>query len=358
MKVAALVPYSLDSCAGQRFRIETWARHLAPRGIEIDFLPFGTDELNRVMAQQGHLGEKATALLSCFGRHAVRVLGARRPDLVFIYREAALAGPALFEQLSRRWRVPIIYDIDEPLFVRYVSPTNGRLNVLKFVGKFDSLMAMSDHVMVVNRAIQDYVTRHTRPTSIFPMTVETDRYRPGVAAPGADGKLRVGWVGTRTSQPNLQVMAEPLARLTASHGAQFRVIADNPMTMPGVDLDFVPWTYAGEVPQLAECQIGIVPIKPDTWSPWKFYFKTVQYMGMGMPVVASPIGSNTEIIEEGKNGLFADTPDEWYRQLARLAEDPALRRRLGEAARATVLERFSLSSQVDQFESLLRSFAS
>jgi glycosyltransferase involved in cell wall biosynthesis len=356
MRVAALVPYHQDYCAGQRFRVETWARFLRPRGISFSFLPFASPELTSVLYQRGHLLTKVGALARCCVAQTARVLRESRPDLVYIYREASLVGPALIERLTRRWRAPIVYDLDEPLFMSYVSPSNGRLSALKCFSKTDSLMRMSDQVWAVNRAIGDYASRFSRRVEIVPMAVDTDRYSP--APPLPDGApLRVGWVGTRTSQVNLEAVVDPLARLHRSHGATLSVVADEPLSFDGVPVDFTPWSWDTEVARMHQCQIALVPVKADSWSPWKFYYKLIQCMSMGIPVIASPIGSNLEIVEDGRTGFLADTPDEWYDRLCRLADDPQLRRRLGAAARRAVEARFSLKGQIDFLERELKAAA-
>ena len=51
---------------------------------------------------------------------------------------------------------------------------------------------------------------------------------------------------------------------------------------------------------------------------------------------------NREIIDDGANGFLASTGDEWVDKLGRLLADRDLRRRLGEAGRRTIEERYSL----------------
>jgi glycosyltransferase involved in cell wall biosynthesis len=349
MKVAALVPYHEGFCAGQRFRIELWAKHLEPRGIEVEYFPFASPTLTGTLYKEGRKFEKGQQMLRCYLQQLRHVLTASKPDLVYIYREAALIGPAWIESLSRRWKVPIIYDIDEPQFVPYVSPRNGRLNTLKFFGKTHQLFRISDHVLAVNKAIGDYAARYAERVSIVPMAVDTDRYRPPVE-PADSSPPKIVWVGTLTNQPNLELVAEPLARLQQTRGTVMRIIADEPMTLPGVDVEFIRWRYDMEVSQLQACQIGIVPVMPSAWSKWKFFFKLIQYMSLGLPVVATPTGSNLEIIEDGVNGFFADSPSEWYDRLLTLIDNPELRAAMGQAARKTAEERFSLTSQIDFIE--------
>lgn len=353
MKVASLVPYHSGFCAGQRFRIELWASHLERRGINFEFFPFASPELTSILYCQGRTFEKGQQMLRCYYDQLSRVLAASKPDVVYIYREAALIGPALIERLAKRWGAPIIYDIDEPVFVPYVSPRNGRLNTLKCVSKTHGLFGMSEHVLAVNQSIGDYAARFAKKVSIVPMAVDTDRYRPSESAPESSPP-RVVWVGTLTNQPNIELVAAPLAKLRETRGTVLRVIADEPMTLDGVDVDFVQWRYDREVALLQDCQIGIVPVKPSVWSPWKFFFKLIQYMSLGIPVVATATGSNVEIIEDGVNGFLANSEEEWYDRLVTLIDNPELRASMGQAARKTAEAHFSLTRQIDFIENVFR----
>jgi glycosyltransferase involved in cell wall biosynthesis len=354
MRVAAFVPYQPGYCSGQKFRIELWAGALASRGVAVQFFPFTSDAVTDVLYKPGHHARKAALLLRAFTAQVRRALTAPRPDVVFIYREASLLGPALVERLTRRWKVPIIYDIDEPLFVPYVSPRNGRLNILKCASKTHTLFRMSDQVLAVNRAIADYAGRYNTRVSIVPMALDTDRFRPPQSVPEGD-VLRIGWTGTRTTQPNLQEIAGPLAELGKRRAVRMRCIADEPMTLPGVETEFIRWERDLEIPRLQECHIGVVPVRPDSpWNPWKFFYKTIVFMSLGMPVVAADVGSNAEIIEDGVNGFLARTEEDWHDRLSRLADDPQLRRTMGAAARSTAERLFSIQDQIDQIEATFR----
>lgn len=350
MKVLAIVPYHLDFCAGQRFRIELWAKNLATRGIDVGFLPFTDESLTDVLYQKNKNLKKALLLINCFVRQAARTISADKPDLIFIYREAALVGPAIIEKIVRRWHIPIIYDIDEPLFVPYVSPTSGRLNKLKFFSKIDELFKMSDCVFAVNKAIADYAGKFNDNVRVVPMAVDVERYKPD-AAPANNEKPVIAWVGTRTNQPNIELAVPAMRELAKEKDFTFRIIADDQMKFDGLDVDFVPWTYNIEVPKLRQSQIGVVPNIKNDWSQWKFFFKTIQFMSLGMPVVASATGSNLEIIEDGVNGFLVDSEKDWYEKLKLLMEQPDLRKKLGENARKTVLERFDIEKQFDFLES-------
>ena len=100
-----------------------------------------------------------------------------------------------------------------------------------------------------------------------------------------------------------------------------RVIGAGRFELSGVDIESLQWSADTEVADLQGCDIGLVPLLDDPWSPWKFFFKTVQYMAVGLPVVARRMGSNCEVIREGENGFLVETPDEWHDRLHLLVHD-------------------------------------
>ena len=356
INVLAIVPYHLDYCAGQRFRIELWAKEMSKREINIDFLSFTEEELTDVLYQNGKNVKKASMLIKAFMKQIAKLFRVKKPDVIFIYREAAVAGPAIIENIVRKWNIPIIYDIDEPLFVPYVSPSSGAMSKLKFFSKIDKIIAKSDTVFAVNHPIAEHAKKLNNNVHIVPMTVDTKRYKPNKEKQSNKSPI-ITWVGTRTNQPNIELASPALKKLGETHEFSFRIIADDPMNINGVDVEFIPWKYDIEVPSLQQADIGITPVMESVWSPWKFFFKTIQYMSLGMPVIGSETGSNIGIIENGVNGFLVKNDEEWYSKLKLLVENPDLRAELGHNARETVLERFTLEKQFAFVEKQIREAA-
>lgn len=343
-RIAALVPNILGVAPGQRVRIESWAQHLPRHGWEVDFYPFESDELRRVLYQPGHSLAKARGMAGCYLRQLRRVYEGLEGDLIFIYREAALVGPALLERLAARLRVPLVFDLDDPTFLPYRSPTSGWFSLLKFSRKTHALFGMSDHVITINRLIGDYAAKYNPAVSVIPNYVDTEVYRPAPAA--ADGPVRLAWTGSLSTMANLKSIAAPLRRLQSAHRAPLRVVGVGDLDLPGVDAEMRQWSAATEIPDLQECHVGLVPVPDHPWNSWKFFLKAVQYMALGLPVVARRIGSNSEVIQDGVNGFLVETEDEWHDRLVTLVTDPELRRRMGAAARATALEKYSVHTQI------------
>jgi glycosyltransferase involved in cell wall biosynthesis len=83
----------------------------------------------------------------------------------------------------------------------------------------------------------------------------------------------------------------------------------------------------------------------DQWSSGKCGFKGLQYMSLGIPTVMSPVGVNTDIVEDSKNGFIASTTAEWKNSLELLLSDSELRMKLGKSGKQTIESRYSVHSQ-------------
>ena len=83
-------------------------------------------------------------------------------------------------------------------------------------------------------------------------------------------------------------------------------------------------------------------------------FKTIQYMSVGVPTVASNVGGNREIIQDGINGFLASNEEEWIEKLSLLITNSHLRQKLGAAGRDTVEDRYSLKVNAPKLLEVLR----
>jgi glycosyltransferase involved in cell wall biosynthesis len=133
-------------------------------------------------------------------------------------------------------------------------------------------------------------------------------------------------------------------------GAREDQVADGPFLAK-------PWSEADEVRSLKGLDIGIMPLPDEPWTRGKCGYKLIQYMASGLPVVASPVGVNGDIVRHGENGFLASTEREWNEALSRLIADPDLRRRMGALGRRRVEREFSLKVQAPRLERLVRSVA-
>ena len=97
-----------------------------------------------------------------------------------------------------------------------------------------------------------------------------------------------------------------------------------------------------------------MPLPDDAWSRGKCGLKALQFMALGIPVVCSPIGVNTVIVQDGENGFIAATEEEWIQKLRQLLQSAQLRNRFGQTARAAVEQTYSARTQAPRVYEIFR----
>ncbi len=100
--------------------------------------------------------------------------------------------------------------------------------------------------------------------------------------------------------------------------------------------------------------IGLLPEPDDPWTRGEGAYKALLYMAAGIPVIASRVGVNPDIVAHGATGFCVNTPDEWVAALERLIGDAALRASFGAAGRARGIERYSIDVIAPRFAAAIR----
>jgi glycosyltransferase involved in cell wall biosynthesis len=356
MKVLALVPSIYDTSPGQRFRIEQWEPMLRDLGVEITYAPFETEELRDVLYQPGHMAKKVKTVLGNMSRRSKELSRVNEYDLVYVFREAAILGPPWFERKVANAGVPMIFDFDDAVFIAYRSPSNGYLSYLKFPQKTAEICRLASHVMAGNQYLADYAGKYNSHVTIVPTTIDIEKYQ--IEDRPSSDVITIGWSGSYSTAQHLDTVREALIQLAKEERFRLRVIGAPDYKLDGVDVDAIKWKSDTEVEDLRKIDIGIMPLPDDAWSKGKCGLKALQYMALGVPTICSPVGVNSTIIQDGENGFIADSQSEWIEKLKRLIHSEDLRRKLGDAGRATVERKYSPEIHVPRvfeiFESAVR----
>jgi glycosyltransferase involved in cell wall biosynthesis len=341
--VLALSPIPEEG-AGCRFRVAQYVPYLRAAGLDVTISPFYTPEFFRIVYQPGRHARKAAMFVKLAAKRLSELLTLGDYDLVLLYREAIPLGPPLIETLMAARGIPIVYDFDDAIFLPNVSEANKAFAFLKNPSRVARVIELSRHVIAGNDYLGSFARRYNSAVTVIPTAVDTDRFVPrSQAEPSSSNELIVGWIGSPTTYPYLQSLGDVLREVAARHPFTLKVSgAGQPVHMPGVKLQEVPWTLADEVTLFNTCDIGVYPLTDDDWSRGKCGFKAIQCMACGVPVVAAAVGVNREIIVDGVNSFLASTPGEWVEKLGRLLSDAALRHRMADAGRKTIEERYSL----------------
>jgi glycosyltransferase involved in cell wall biosynthesis len=340
------------AAAATRFRVEQFRPALRDAGIESFLSPFLDSEGWGVLYQSGWGLSKLKAAVRSVGRRLGDMVRATRADAVFIHREAALVGPPLLEWFFAQYLDrPVVFDLDDPIWIAYESPTYGRVlsQLLKAPAKTNFTLRAARQVIAGNPYVAHYARQFNDAVDVVPTVVDTTQFRP---LRKSNPVPVLGWVGTHSTVPYLSAIVPALQRVARDHEFILRVVGGE-LLAPGVRLDQRRWSLEREVRDFQELDVGLYPLRNDRWSVGKSGFKAIQYMACGVPVVASPVGVTREIVEHGETGFFADGEDAWVESLSRLLTDIGLRRRLGEAARGEAESRWSLKAHSPRFVQLV-----
>lgn len=357
MRVLALMPAIYDTSPSQRYRLEQWEPLLRERGVEITYEPFEDEELHALLYQPGMLRQKLRLVTGGLSRRHALIRRVRDYDLVYILREAALLGPPVFEKLIHQRRVPIVFDFDDAIFVSYRSPSNGYFSYLKFASKTKTICRIASHVMVGNPYLAQYARQVNDRVTVIPTTIDTEKYQ--VTPPkNPSGPPVIGWTGSHSTVQHLDTLRGALKKLAQRESFRLRVIGTPAYECPPVDVEAIRWRAETEVKDLSVIDIGVMPLPDDRWSKGKCGLKALQFMAAGIPTVCSPVGVNTDIIQDDQNGFIAGTEDQWVEKLTQLLRSHELRQRLGQAGRETVERKYSAITQTPRvyeiFKSVLR----
>jgi glycosyltransferase involved in cell wall biosynthesis len=357
-RMLVLCPYPVGVAAGQRLKFEQyygdWRRH----GWEITVSPYMDMALWSVAFEPGSWATKAIGAAKGYWRR-IRDLGRIADfDVVYCFMYATPVGPALMERMVRRLAKKLVFDIEDNVLIgqplsRKDNP-NWLVGLLRGKAKTEELIRTADHVITSSPALNQQcleINRH-RACTYISSSLDAERFVPAIAD-RSEGKLTIGWTGTFSSRPYLDLLRPVFQKLAARREFRLRVIGNFDYELPGVDLEVVRWSAEREVSDLQAMDIGVYPLPLDDWVSGKSGLKAIQYMMMGLPCVATDVGTTPLIMRDGENGLLVRTDEEWLEALERLLDDPELRRRLGQQARSDAVAHYSTSAIAAQYRRVL-----
>lgn len=352
-----LAPKPAGLSPGQRFRLEQWAPHAKSHGVTLDFHPFESPGLTRVLYLPGRVLQKASRVAYDFVRRADALRRARDYDGVIVYREIALLGPAIYERALARMGVPFLYDFDDAIWrPSQQASVNGRFARLHFWGKTSDICRLAAGVTVGNEYLADYARARNGNVFVLPTSIELADY-PLQPELEQDDPFVICWTGSTSTLENFEVARPALERLAVLRPIVVKVICNQSPQRPiaGAQNVFVPWSQEKEAETIGASHAGIMPLPDNDYTRGKCGLKALQYMATGRPVVISPVGMNNDLIRSGENGFLAQSEDEWVEMLTRLADSRELRRRIGAAGRKTIEDGYSGAAVAAKFAEAVRS---
>jgi glycosyltransferase involved in cell wall biosynthesis len=196
-------------------------------------------------------------------------------------------------------------------------------------------------VVLENKITKQFAEQYNKNILVITGPIDTERYF--LSKKGIDNdKVVIGWIGSSSTTPYLSILFPVFRRLCRTYpNVYIKLIGAAPIDIPDVRVKRVDWDIETEVKELHEFDIGIMPLPDDEWTRGKGGYKLLQYMAVGIPFVASPVGINKDLIKDGVNGFLSATEEEWYEKLSLLIENPEIREKMGLRERDFVVKNYS-----------------
>ena len=345
-KILFLSPYPQGIGPSQRFRFEQYLDFLSDE-YNCTQKTFWNEKSWNILFSDKSFLIKFYFLIIAFAKRKLLLFSLYKYDLIFIHREVAHIGPPIFEWIIKFiFRKKIIYDFDDAIWFLNYSNKNKISRFFKSPWKVKYICKWADAIIVGNSYLADYAEKYNKNVFVIPTTIDTNYHKTKSIN---NDKLTIGWTGTLTTLKHINLILPVLKKLEKKYDFNFLVISNENPNFDLKSFKYKKWCKETEITDLSMIDIGIMPLYNNEWEKGKCGFKGLQYMALEIPTIMSPVGVNTEIIKDDKNGFLADTENEWFEKLLLLIEDKELRMRLGKAGRQTVVEKYSVEANKHKY---------
>lgn len=348
-KILFIAPYPFDEAPSQRFRFEQYLDLLKDNHYLIKEVPFLDFNGWKALYRDGSTLKKIFAIIRAFSRRFLLMFSVYKYDFIFIHREASMIGPPFFEWfMTKVLRKKIIYDFDDAIWLPNYSESNARFQRLKMYRKVNKIMKWANKITVGNEFLKSYAVKFNNNVVVIPTTIDTENVHCLKGNPNQQPVI-IGWTGTHTTSKYLQFLLPVLDEMSKTQKFKLRIISNLPPDFEKPYLEFVQWNKEKEISDLAQFNIGIMPMEESEWTLGKCAFKALQYMALEIPAVVSPVGMNKEVIADGISGFLCSNETQWSETLIKLIENQSLREQIGKEGRKVVQEKYSVKQYSNNY---------
>jgi glycosyltransferase involved in cell wall biosynthesis len=352
-KILVICPYPFNVAPSQRLKFEQYYSYFRNAGYEITISPFINRSFWNIIYKKGNFFKKLFYTLLGYGKRVGDLFRIRNYDLVYVHLWVTPFGFPVFERLFRLFGKKIIYDIDDLVYLGNVkSKAHPLVNLVKGRKKPIYLLKSSDHIITCTPYLDEFARQYNSRTTDISSTVDTDRYQP-VNNYSNNKRLTIGWSGSITTSKYFYLLADVLKKLREKHEFRILVVGNKDLTIDGLEIEAVDWEEEKEMFYLRQFDIGLYPLPFEEWVYGKSGLKAIQYMALGIATVATAIGANFRVIENGVSGFLVKDESEWIDAMEKLILDPCLRKNIGEEARKRVTQLFSVEANKEVYLKIL-----
>lgn len=341
-KILLLCPYPEDTAPGQRLRYEQYLKLFKQHGYDFEISAFMTIPFWKIVYKKGYLLQKVFWTLMGYLIRIRDLFRLRKYDAVYVFLWVTPFGPPIFEWLVCMIHPKVIYDIDDMIFLGHSSEANGFIEVMKGKRKVSYLMKKAKHIVVSTPKNEEFASQFNKNITDISVAINTEVYLP-VNTYSNKSVVTIGWSGSHSTSRYLRLLEDVLRKFSNRKDVRILAIGDTSFRFSDFSCDCIPWVSATEVPDLQQIDIGLYPLPfNEPWVYGKSGGKALQYMALGIPTIATALGTNFRIIDDGVSGYLVKEMDEWVEKIEYLIQHPEERKRIGQAGRLKVEKDYSL----------------
>ena len=344
MKIVYFTRYSRLG-PSSRLRSYQYVPLLEGLGVNVVVYPL----FNDTYLKQLYTGERISKwnVFKCYIRRIYQILRyVSRKKVLIIEKELFPYFPATIEWVLHKLKIRFIVDIDDAVFHYYDALKNPLLRFF-LSSKVDKVFKYASLVLAGNHYLEARVLKNTQrgQVKIFPTVIDVHRYQETTKKRSVHNEIPViGWIGSPYTVKYFEPIIPVLDKLSQAKDFRLHVVGSHKkFNTNSLQVKYFDWSEEKEIGLIQQFDIGIMPLQQSDFEKGKCGYKLIQYFGCAKPVVASPIGVNTEIVDHGENGYLATDDEEWVKYLSTLLDDEGKRNQMGIHGMDKVSQHYNLS---------------
>lgn len=308
---------------------------------------FDEDYLNNLYEKKKN---SKAHIIKLFFKRFLCLLTIYKYDVIWIEKELFPYMPAVFERILPFLNIHYIVDYDDAIFHNYDLSSNVLIRTL-MAKKIDVVMKNSHTVIAGNGYLAERAKNAgAKRVEIIPTVIDRKRYdiTPFTSSRDSNAVLTVGWIGSPSTQKYVVQIKDALIELSKKFNLRVLLVgatSDIKDDLSDLNVDIRAWSESTEVYTILEMDVGIMPLEDGPWEKGKCGYKLIQYMACSVPVVASPVGVNVDIVNSNNCGLLAFDLADWQKHLTYLLQNLENRMNLGINGQYAVKNKYSLQVQ-------------
>jgi hypothetical protein len=260
-------------------------------------------------------------------------------DCVFLQRKR-FRGPML--GLVRKRAKKIVYDFDDSVMFRNSKAASPYSRTR--MKRFEDMVKASDFVIAGNRFLMEQALPFNENVAVLPTALDGTRYFPRDYGKIKE-KVTLGWIGDHGSIHYMEKMKPVFEKIGKKYAnEELSIVCDVFIECENIPVVKKAWSQETEIADLQDMDIGLMPLMNDLWSEGKCGLKILQYFGVAVPAVCTPVGVNKDVVKDGITGFYANTPEEWVDRLSMLIDNADSRRRMGEGGHEIVMNSYTIEA--------------